>query len=74
MKRKKSNILKKTVKIAGFTCVALGGAALIGSGAALKALGEGAKFLKDTVRKIMGEEQETAGGEASVEAELCDPV
>lgn len=89
MKRKNSSILKKAMKISGLTCVTLGGAALIASGAAVKALGEGAKFLKDTVRKIMDEEPEsaTAGSEeavgqapqtptdaASGEVESCDPV
>ena len=53
MKHKNSNILKKTIKIAGVTCVALGGAALITSGAALKALTEGAKYLKNAVQKII---------------------
>ncbi|MBO4938666.1 MAG: hypothetical protein J6C98_06680 [Oscillospiraceae bacterium] len=50
---KDTNILKKTVKVAGVTCLALGGVALIASGAALKALTEGAKYLKDTVKKII---------------------
>ena len=48
--------VKKTAKIAGVTCVALGSAALIASGAALKALTEGAKYLKESVRKIIDEE------------------
>lgn len=52
---KNTNILKKTVKIAGVTCFALGGAALIASGAALKALTEGGKYLKDTVKKIIND-------------------
>ena len=37
------SLVKKTAKIAGVTCFALGGAALIASGAALKAMKEGAK-------------------------------
>ena len=53
MKHKNSNILKKTIKISTVTCVALGGAALIASGAAVKALTEGAQYLKNTVRKII---------------------
>ena len=52
---KNTNILKKSVKIAGVTCFALGGAALIASGAALKALTEGGKYLKDTVKKIIND-------------------
>lgn len=59
MKRKNSNILKKTIKIATATCVVLGGAALITSGAAVKALTEGAKYLKNTVEKIVHETPET---------------
>ena len=59
MKAKNSNILKKTIKIASFTCVALGGAALVASGAALKALTEGAKYMKNTVQKILEEGSET---------------
>lgn len=55
---KNTNILKKTVKIAGVTCFALGGAALIASGAAVKALTEGAKYLKNTVEKIVREAPE----------------
>ena len=50
------SIVKKTVKIAGVTCITLGGAALIASGAALKAMTEGAKYLKDTIEKIVREE------------------
>lgn len=71
MKGKKSNILKKTVKIAVFTCIALGGSAVIASGAALKAMAEGAKYRKDAVRKIMNEE--AADSETSAEAACCDP-
>lgn len=52
-------VLKKTVKIAGVTCIALGGAALIASGAALKAMTEGGRYLKDAVKKIVGEEPQT---------------
>jgi hypothetical protein len=62
-------VLKKTVKIAGVTCLALGGAALIASGAALKALTEGAKFVKNGIRDIINEKpaEETA---ETVEAEV----
>ena len=50
------NLVKKTVKIAGVTCIAAGAVALMTTGAALKALTEGAKYLKDTVKKIIDEE------------------
>lgn len=53
MKKDAKSVVKKTVKVAGVTCMALGGAALIASGAALKAVTEGAKYLKDTIRKIV---------------------
>lgn len=56
MNQEIKSIVKKTAKIAGVTCVALGGAALIASGAALKALTEGGKYLTDAVKKIVKEE------------------
>lgn len=52
MKHKNSNILKKAIKISTVTCVALGGAALIASGAAVKALTEGAKYLKNAMELL----------------------
>lgn len=69
MNKEITTVLKKTVKIAGVTCFALGGAALIASGAALKALAEGAKYMKDSVKEILSE---TSGEEAApvVEAEV----
>lgn len=69
MNKEITTVLKKTVKIAGVTCFALGGAALIASGAALKALTEGAKYMKDSVKEILNE---TSGEEAApvVEAEI----
>ena len=69
MNKEITTVLKKTVKIAGVTCFALGGAALIASGAALKALAEGAKYMKDSVKEIINE---TSGEEAApvVEAEV----
>ena len=62
MEKEIKTVLKKTVKIAGVTCFALGGAALIASGAALKALTEGAKFVKNSIRDIINEKpaEETA--------------
>lgn len=56
MKKKMKTVVKKTAKIAGVTCLALGSAALIASGAALKALTEGAAYLKDAVKKIVRDE------------------
>ena len=74
MSKEIKSIVKKTAKVAGVTCIALGGAALIASGAALKALTAGAVYLKDAVRKIVGEDVvvEAAAAEADfVETENC---
>jgi len=62
MDKKIESALKKSAKIAGVTCLALGGAALIASGAALKALTEGAKYVALSVKKIVDEKpaEETA--------------
>lgn len=74
MNKEAKNRVKKTVKVAGVTCIAAGAVALMTTGAALKALTEGAKYLKDTVKKIIDEEpkeeaiaQEAAVAEASPE-------
>lgn len=55
MNKEIKTILRKTVKLAGVTCVAAGAVALVTSGAALKALTEGGKYLKETVTKILNE-------------------
>ena len=55
MKKEAKSLVKKTAKIAGVTCVAAGAVALMTTGAALKALTEGARYLKNTVQKIMDE-------------------
>ena len=69
MEKEVKTVLKKTVKIAGVTCFALGGAALIASGAALKALTEGAKYVAQSVKKIVDEKPEEETAEV-VEAEV----
>lgn len=46
-------MLKKAAKIAGVTCVAAGAVAVVASGAALKAVTAGGKYLKETVKKIL---------------------
>ena len=55
MEKKIESALKKSAKIAGVTCLALGSAALIASGAALNALVEGARYVKDSAKKIIDE-------------------
>lgn len=59
MNKEAQNLVKKAAKIAGVTCVAAGAVALMTTGAALKALTTGAKYLKDTVQKIMDDSSET---------------
>ena len=73
MSKELKSIVKKTAKVAGVTCIALGGAALIASGAALKALTAGAVYLKDAVRKIVGNDTvvEAAAEADFVETENC---
>ena len=55
MEKKIESALKKSAKIAGVTCLALGSAALIASGAALNALVEGARYIKGSAKKIIDE-------------------
>jgi len=71
MEKEIKTILKKTVKIAGVTCLALGGAALIASGAALKGLTEGAKYAAQSIRKIAQEKPEEEPAEADVVEEAA---
>lgn len=56
MNKEIKTIVKKTAKIAGVTCIAAGAVALMTSAAAIKAMTEGARYLKDTVKKIVEEE------------------
>lgn len=67
MNKETKSIVTKTIKIAGVTCIALGGAALIASGAALKAMTEGAKYLKDAVKKIVRVQPESVVEEPTAE-------
>ena len=69
MNKEAKNLIKKTAKIAGVTCVAAGAVALMTTGAALKALTAGAKYLKDTVQKIV---EDTAGEETIIDAEPAE--
>ena len=80
MNKEIKSIVKKTAKIGAVTCVAAGAVALMTTGTALKALTEGAKYLKDTVKKIVGEESdieaviEEAPVEDVVEAPAAEAV
>lgn len=58
MNQEIKSVLKKTVRIAGATCVAAGAVAIITSGAALKAISEGGKYLADTIKRIATEQEE----------------
>lgn len=53
------SLLKNSIKIAGVTCVAAGAVALVTSGTALKAIGEGGKYLMKAVKEIVGEQDST---------------
>ena len=53
MKKKITSIVKKSAKVGAAVCVAAGAVALMTSGAALKALTEGAKYLKNTVKNTL---------------------
>lgn len=60
MKKEIKNIAVKSAKLAGVTCVAAGAIALIASGAAVKAVTAGGKYLKDAARRILEEQPEEA--------------
>lgn len=76
MKKKITSIVKKSAKVGAAVCVAAGAVALMTSGAALKALTEGAKYLKNTVKKIIDEESksETSATEEVVESSASNPA
>ena len=76
MKKKITSIVKKSAKVGAVVCVATGAVALMTSGAALKALTEGAKYLKNTVKKIIDEESksETSTTEEVVESSASNPA
>lgn len=57
MKQEVKSVLKKTVKIAGVTCLAAGSIAVLTSGMALKAISEGGKYLASTVKRIINEKE-----------------
>lgn len=70
-----NNLIKKTAKIAGVTCVAAGAVALMTTGAALKALTTGAQYLKETVQKILEDPaEEIIVDAAPVEEEAVEEV
>lgn len=72
MNRKITSIVKKSAKIGAAVCVAAGAVALMTSGAALKALTEGGKYLKNTVAKIIGEEPATEVPAAQIVEEAAE--
>ena len=76
MKKEITSIVKKSAKVGAAVCVAAGAVALMTSGAALKALTEGAKYLKNTVKKIIDEESksETSTTEEVVESSASNPA
>ena len=67
MKQEIKSVLKKTAKIAVVTCLAAGSIAVLTSGVALKAIGEGGKYLANTVKKIIDENDRIIESEAVTE-------
>lgn len=53
-----NSVLKKTAKTAGVTCIAAGAVAVMTSGIALKTITEGGKYLFNSVKKIVNENEE----------------
>lgn len=72
MNKEIKTTLKKTVKIAGVTCLAAGAVAIVTSSAALKAIGEGSKYLVNSVKKIAKEKPETENTVAADEENYAD--
>ena len=78
MNKEIKTILKETAKVACVTCVAAGAVAVMTSGAALKVITEGGKYLADAVKRIICD-QDTVDGEVVEEtpveaAEEAAPV
>ena len=67
MKQEIRSTFKKTVKIAAGTCIALGSMALVTSAVAVKAMAEGTRYLKNTVRKIAGESDAVVEADSTAE-------
>ena len=57
MNQKITSVVKKSVKVGAAVCVAASAIALMTSGVALKAIGEGGKYLADAVKRIIGEQE-----------------
>ena len=72
MKHEMKNMVKKSAKIAGVTCVAAGAVALVASGAALKAITEGGKYLQDTLQKILNDTDTTAADAKTSEVKASE--
>ena len=66
MKEEILSVVKKSVKIAGVTCLTAGVVAVTTSGAALKAIAESGKYLAKSIKDILEEKPEQ---EKVVEAE-----
>lgn len=67
MNKRIRSTVKKAARIAGVTCLAAGAVAIVTSSAAVKAIGEGGKYLVSTVKKILKEGPQSAAREATEE-------
>lgn len=70
MKQEVKSVLKKTVKIAGVTCLVAGSIAVLTSGMALKAISEGGKYLASTVKRIIDEKRRISEGNVVTEEDF----
>lgn len=57
MNTEMKNVTIKSAKIAAAICVAFGAVAVMASGAALKAVAEGGKYLKNVIEDDDGQEE-----------------
>lgn len=71
MKQEVKSVLKKTAKIAGVTCLAAGSIAVLTSGVALKAISEGGKYLANTVKRIIDENDGVVEGGVVAEEDFA---
>lgn len=55
MQKEIKTVLQKSARIAGVTCITAGAIAILTSGAALKAVAEGGKYLVQSIKGIVNE-------------------
>ena len=73
MKKEIKSILGKATKIACITCVAAGAIAVMTSGIALKVIGEGGKYMVNTVKRIVNEGKPSEEDGAVTDEDIASP-